>query len=94
MRQTLAQSLEELKVDYYIIYNGLSLHLLRPAATAGLPLSITNHSEVEQNQILCEELAMLIELLPPDTEILQEPAAYNSIAASGLEPTGGSEATN
>jgi hypothetical protein len=33
---------------------------------------ITNQSEVDQNQILCEELAMLNEMLPPDTEVLPE----------------------
>ncbi len=40
---------------------------------------IANQSEAKQNQILCEELAMLNEMLPPDTEILPETAAGNSI---------------
>lgn len=41
---------------------------------------ITNQSEVEQNQFLCEELAMLNEMLPPDTEVLPETAAGNSVS--------------
>jgi hypothetical protein len=40
---------------------------------------IATQSEAKQNQILCEELAMLNEMLPPDTEILPETAAGNSI---------------
>lgn len=44
---------------------------------------ITNQSEVEQNQILCEELAMLNEMLPPDTEVLPETAAGNSVSQRG-----------
>jgi hypothetical protein len=39
---------------------------------------IANQLEAEQNQILCEELAMLNEMLPPDTEILPETAAGNT----------------
>ena len=48
---------------------------------------ITNQSEVEQNQILCEELAMLNEMLPPDTEILPETAG-NSVSQRecGVDP--------
>jgi hypothetical protein len=49
---------------------------------------ITNQSEVEQNQILCEELAMLNEMLPPDTEVLPETAAGNSVSQRecGFDP--------
>ena len=49
---------------------------------------ITNQSEVEQNQILCEELAMLNEMLPPDTEVLPETAAGNSVSQRecGVDP--------
>jgi hypothetical protein len=49
---------------------------------------ITNQSDVEQNQILCEELAMLNELLPPDTEVLPETAAGNSVSQRecGFDP--------
>lgn len=49
---------------------------------------ITNQSEVEQNQILCEELAMLNEMLPPDTEVLPETAAVNSVSQQecGFDP--------
>jgi hypothetical protein len=49
---------------------------------------ITNQSEVEQNQILCEELAMLNEMLPPETEVLPETAAGNSVSQRecGFDP--------
>jgi len=49
---------------------------------------ITNQSEVEQNQILCEELAMLNEMLPPDTEVLPDTAAGNSVSQRecGFDP--------
>jgi hypothetical protein len=49
---------------------------------------IINQSEVEQNQILCEELAMLNEMLPPDTEVLPETAAGNSVSQRecGFDP--------
>jgi len=49
---------------------------------------IINQSEVEQNQILCEELAMLNEMLPPDTEVLPETAAGNSVSQleCGFDP--------
>lgn len=49
---------------------------------------ITNQSEVEQNQILCEELAMLNEMLPPDTEVLPETAVGNSVSQRecGFDP--------
>jgi hypothetical protein len=49
---------------------------------------ITNQSGVEQNQILCEELAMLNEMLPPDTEVLPETAAGNSVSQRecGFDP--------
>ena len=49
---------------------------------------ITNQSEVEQNQILCEELAMLNEMLPPDTEVLPETATGNSVSQRecGFDP--------
>ena len=35
---------------------------------------IANRSKAEQNQILCEELAMLNEMLPPNSEVLPETA--------------------
>jgi len=49
---------------------------------------ITNQSEIEQNQILCEELVMLNEMLPPDTEVLPETAAGNSVSQRecGFDP--------
>lgn len=49
---------------------------------------IINQSEVKQNQILCEELAMLNEMLPPDTEVLPETAAGNSVSQRecGFDP--------
>jgi hypothetical protein len=49
---------------------------------------ITNQSDVKQNQILCEELAMLNDLLPPDTEVLPETAAGNSVSQRecGFDP--------
>ena len=43
---------------------------------------IANQSKAEQNQteILCAELAKLNEMLPPDTEVLPETAAGNSLS--------------
>jgi hypothetical protein len=48
----------------------------------------TNLSEIDQNQILCEELAMLNEMVPPDTEVLAETAAGNSVSQRecGFDP--------
>ncbi len=51
---------------------------------------IANQSEAEQNQteILCSELAKLNEMLPPDTEVLPETAAGNSVSQRecGFDP--------
>ena len=55
---------------------------------------IANQSEAEQNQILCEELATLNEMLPQDTEVLPETAAGNSVSQRecGFDPNVDSEA--
>ena len=55
MRQTLAQSLEELKADYYIIYNGLSLHLPKLSLDGKVNVCFLTASELYYKEFRKEE---------------------------------------
>jgi hypothetical protein len=75
-----------MNITTYIVALGLLFLGLQLQLAYSSP--ITNSSEIEQNQILCEELAMLNEMVPPDTEVLPETAAGNSVSQRecGFDP--------
>ena len=86
--------------------NYLTIGLINAILFLGLQLQlaysspITNQSEGEQNRILCEELAKINEMLPPDTEVLPETASGNSVSQrecgfdSNVDPEALAEAQN
>jgi hypothetical protein len=75
-------------MNFTIYIMALGFMFLGPQLQLAYSSPVTNLSEIEQNQILCEELAMLNEMVPPDTEVLPETAAGNSVSQRecGFDP--------